>query len=159
MWHKPCRTFNPWCLCIKTRCLYPLKLRAWIPFTYISWFTGLIFYNNHVYLPWREIPAVLKGHIIQWLLSKFRYKISHPVISPLHTVVYCTTSVSPLLKQEIHWSCIQSSIYSINICGRKNEQRLSFCIRDDIRPQSSYIHSKYHLNLIWTHFPHHWPFV
>ena len=22
MWHKPCRTFNPWCLCIKTRCLY-----------------------------------------------------------------------------------------------------------------------------------------
>ena len=21
MWHKPCRTFNPWCLCIKTRCL------------------------------------------------------------------------------------------------------------------------------------------
>ena len=23
MWHKPCRTFHPWCLCIKTRCLYP----------------------------------------------------------------------------------------------------------------------------------------
>ena len=22
MWHKPCRTFHPWCLCIKTRCLY-----------------------------------------------------------------------------------------------------------------------------------------
>ena len=22
MWHKPCRTFNPWCLCIKTRCLW-----------------------------------------------------------------------------------------------------------------------------------------
>ena len=21
MWQKPCRTFNPWCLCIKTRCL------------------------------------------------------------------------------------------------------------------------------------------
>ena len=21
MWHKPCRTFHPWCLCIKTRCL------------------------------------------------------------------------------------------------------------------------------------------
>ena len=30
MWHKPCRTFNPWCLCIKTRCLWcddcPAKL-------------------------------------------------------------------------------------------------------------------------------------
>ena len=22
MWHKPCRTFHPWCLCIKTRCLW-----------------------------------------------------------------------------------------------------------------------------------------
>ena len=22
MWHKPCRTFHPWCPCIKTRCLY-----------------------------------------------------------------------------------------------------------------------------------------
>ena len=22
MWHKPCRTFHLWCLCIKTRCLY-----------------------------------------------------------------------------------------------------------------------------------------
>ena len=24
MWHKPCRTFHPWCLCIKTRCLCPI---------------------------------------------------------------------------------------------------------------------------------------
>ena len=24
MWHKPCRTYNPWCLCIKTRCLFEL---------------------------------------------------------------------------------------------------------------------------------------
>ena len=23
MWHKPCRTFHPWCPCIKTRCLFP----------------------------------------------------------------------------------------------------------------------------------------
>ena len=26
MWHKPCRTFNPWCLCIKTRCLFVVWL-------------------------------------------------------------------------------------------------------------------------------------
>ena len=26
MWHKPCRTFHPWCLCIKTRCLYILLI-------------------------------------------------------------------------------------------------------------------------------------
>ena len=22
MWHRPCRTFHPWCPCIKTRCLF-----------------------------------------------------------------------------------------------------------------------------------------
>ena len=32
MWHKPCRTFHPWCLCIKTRCL-------WIPcgIPFLNW--------------------------------------------------------------------------------------------------------------------------
>ena len=28
MWHKPCRTFNPWCLCIKTRCLVPWTVHS-----------------------------------------------------------------------------------------------------------------------------------
>ena len=27
MWHKPCRTFHPWCPCIKTRCLSPKYAR------------------------------------------------------------------------------------------------------------------------------------
>ena len=26
MWHKPCRTFHPWCVCIKTRCLLPVVI-------------------------------------------------------------------------------------------------------------------------------------
>ena len=26
MWHKLCRTFHPWCPCIKTRCLSPFYL-------------------------------------------------------------------------------------------------------------------------------------
>ena len=25
MWHKPCRTFHPWCPCIKTRCLFQMR--------------------------------------------------------------------------------------------------------------------------------------
>ena len=29
MWHKPCRTFHPWCPCIKTRCLYHHVDDAW----------------------------------------------------------------------------------------------------------------------------------
>ena len=28
MWHKPCRTFHPWCPCIKTRCLSVQLLRT-----------------------------------------------------------------------------------------------------------------------------------
>ena len=29
MWHKPCRTFHPWCPCIKTRCLYVLPAEVY----------------------------------------------------------------------------------------------------------------------------------
>ena len=29
MWHKPCRTFHPWCPCIKTRCLSTHEWRFW----------------------------------------------------------------------------------------------------------------------------------
>ena len=31
MWHKPCRTFHPWCLCNKTRCLFCLSLLHALP--------------------------------------------------------------------------------------------------------------------------------
>ena len=37
MWHKPCRTFHPWCPCIKTRCLsnlvlgYHGRITLWLP--------------------------------------------------------------------------------------------------------------------------------
>ena len=37
MWHKPCRTFHPWCLCIKTRCLSYLYLKLWKKCTSIWW--------------------------------------------------------------------------------------------------------------------------
>ena len=30
MWHKPCRTFHPWCLCIKTRCLLPTVMARFL---------------------------------------------------------------------------------------------------------------------------------
>ena len=34
MWHKPCRTFHPWCLCIKTRCLYVYDMQP----QWVHWF-------------------------------------------------------------------------------------------------------------------------
>ena len=55
MWHKPCRTFHPWCLCIKTRCLYRILMNIsnehflnTTPrdlFHSIGWYQGLILNN------------------------------------------------------------------------------------------------------------------
>ena len=42
MWHKPCRTFHPWCPCIKTRCLSSLNETFWI-------FIRIILDDDHVY--------------------------------------------------------------------------------------------------------------
>ena len=36
MWHKPCRTFHPWCLCIKTRCLSTLWAKLYQHATHSS---------------------------------------------------------------------------------------------------------------------------
>ena len=37
MWHKPCRTLDPWCPCIETRCLSN------------NWITSPIGWNNKMY--------------------------------------------------------------------------------------------------------------
>ena len=39
MWHKPCRTFHPWCPCIKTRCLFAIDMQPslYIIFLIFSW--------------------------------------------------------------------------------------------------------------------------
>ena len=39
MWHKPYRTFHPWCLCIKTRCLY--HYCGWKYLIYLPMFFGV----------------------------------------------------------------------------------------------------------------------
>ena len=63
MWHKPCRTFNPWCLCIKTRCLFSVCMRSfclcppnWATHPYWFWPgvhpTGLITHMSNSDIPW-----------------------------------------------------------------------------------------------------------
>ena len=47
MWHKPCRTFHPWCLCIKTRCLSIPLLEFGVTSPALSgtrWAVRLLFY-------------------------------------------------------------------------------------------------------------------
>ena len=58
MWHKPCRTFHPWCLCIKTRCLLVTCKQRADHFTPMTWFDfirwqfhfirRLLHYSNYI---------------------------------------------------------------------------------------------------------------
>ena len=47
MWHKPCRTFHPWCPCIKTRCLLnffgqPGSVSKFPPFLWVKLWVGWV---------------------------------------------------------------------------------------------------------------------
>ena len=46
MWHKPCRTFHPWCPCIKTRCLslyrFPITVLLLLFVQYRGWANYII---------------------------------------------------------------------------------------------------------------------
>ena len=52
MWHKPCRTFHPWCLCIKTRCLFIYCLQSCIITVFdVVCSIGLSHTNGHFWSP------------------------------------------------------------------------------------------------------------
>ena len=60
MWHKPCRTFHPWCPCIKTRCLY-IGCR----------------YDNPQCYQWRSIWRQLSGGRLNIKTQPYQYRYSH----------------------------------------------------------------------------------
>ena len=53
MWHKPCRTFHPWCPCIKTRCLVSLFItignimNPWQSLTNLFWSATICLNLSH----------------------------------------------------------------------------------------------------------------
>ena len=71
MWHKPCRTFNPWCLCIKTRCLsdyfcqFPfLNHSGWVAHICISKLTIIgadngLWPGRHQAITWTNVGILL----------------------------------------------------------------------------------------------------
>ena len=92
MWHKPCRTFNPWCLCIKTRCLFTIKMPSyqyrkshchdntilstqWISYTgkmaFLYWIRSLDI-NNHSmgYEGWESLLLVWQRISATWVVEK-----------------------------------------------------------------------------------------
>ena len=56
MWHKPCRTFHPWCPCIKTRCLsYSLKhISTREHSLHISWRSTHLLHLYFLFSWWRH---------------------------------------------------------------------------------------------------------
>ena len=61
MWHKLCRTFHPWCLCIKTRCL----LSHWGRVTHICvGKTTIIGSDNGLSPGWRQAIIWTNGGIL-----------------------------------------------------------------------------------------------
>ena len=68
MWHKPCRTFHPWCPCIKTRCLFASLHWNDLPFAWKPRITGRVVdfvHSSHnkdspTVTPWNLRPVWLK---------------------------------------------------------------------------------------------------
>ena len=70
MWHKPCRTFHPWCPCIKTRCLSTLGLKLthgpcfkvctvplWTVATFGAVIAGITFYHYRMGIQGTRAPS------------------------------------------------------------------------------------------------------
>ena len=72
MWHKPCRTFHPWCPCIKTRCLFPMPCHPGV----ITLFGGLTLFGWWLLQGWigsdsYQAVIVLLALLTHWPLGAF----------------------------------------------------------------------------------------
>ena len=86
MWHKPCRTFHPWCPCIKTSCLLSYWLHIYFtPPLDIDCHIGCIFTSHR---PWILI-AILVAHLPHtapgyWLPYWFHVYLTSPLDIDCH---------------------------------------------------------------------------
>ena len=106
MWHKPCRTFHPWCPCIKTRCLSILFLS--LPRYPDNW-SNLEGCGKIDLGP--VSPTAFPSHIqIRW---KFRFTLtSIPIQRPLQNFVHGMTAVLSCQVQKLLRSDSQQQNYS-----------------------------------------------
>ena len=72
MWHKPCRTFHPWCLCIKTRCLsYPYM--PYVSLDYVLCWCFVVMYINCIVVYGRTSCKTTSGWwviLVKYVLIK-----------------------------------------------------------------------------------------
>ena len=87
MWHKPCRTFHPWCPCIKTRCLCGKSCHVFSSFCYLTRFSGVTFVGVRVRIHSPEC-SFISSSLWVWkqlsyaLLLRVRWLDLHRALSP-----------------------------------------------------------------------------
>ena len=70
MWHKPCRTFHPWCPCIKTRCLFVIGITQ--DLRVVSEGQNILLILAPMCILWNNLHVVslsLCNGAIQWLVG------------------------------------------------------------------------------------------
>ena len=89
MWHKPCRTFHPWCPCIKTRCLSAIVLSLLSRNILISTQETLIFWEN----------GLFNESALQWRHNERDGVSTHqPHDCSLHRLFRCTSNKTSKLR-------------------------------------------------------------
>ena len=122
MWHKPCRTFNPWCLCIKTRCLFDLFCNAYIIFCSIS-LCFIYPYFSGALRPSSDYLVPVKWPWTIWVKSVGSKVLKDKKAWTIYQIfgIYCNRS-----KQEMtFWNACWTNI-TISIC---HTSRLSLPIQ------------------------------
>ena len=115
MWHKPCRTFHPWCPCIKTRCLYVMFTTSQTHFAcqpctqYVSSYAMLPTSQNHF--------TCQTMHTVCIIILMFMTSQTHFACQP------CTRYVSSyvmLPTSQTHFACQTMHTVCIIICNNYN---------------------------------------
>ena len=135
MWHKPCRTFNPWCLCIKTRCLWESigdqlicpQRSSNLERVYMSWQQHVTTCENNqilkaklhrrfcwIFHNWTHNDLFLFQY--NWnLLARDLMRTSHHWFSPLD-------GLAPNRWQAIAWNIIEILLRSVMPYGITRQQ-------------------------------------
>ena len=122
MWHKPCRTFHLWCLCIKTRCLFPLLLsklankqqsntlvRAYKQFTTSFHPLFSIYFHRDFHAPSQWEVTLHCNVASHWLGASTKWSL----------VLLLVTKSSVSINNWYHITCVQkhNAFHEISVTG------------------------------------------
>ena len=130
MWHKPCRTFHPWCPCIKTRCLCTSYGQHLQTYRYMQKSTRLNLmhrYESYEFaqqlMPWLHRTP---GHPVVILLIMKIDSEETPLWFTTHFLQFIWHNVFVFLQKYLH--CLSYSTFwsSYKICATMNVVIIKF---------------------------------